>query len=417
MTDYRVPIQLHQVQDEFVRSNAIYRGFVGGRGAGKTWIGAYDLLKRAGCRESAGRMFMAISPTYTVMRDTTLLTFTTTARLLRSVAHFSASHNAFTLGNGAVILFRSGDEPEKLRGPNLSGVWLDEASIMHRDVYDITIGALREGGKQGWLSATFTPKGKTHWTFDVFGSGKNPRAALFHSTSRDNPFMPDGWADELASQYTSVFASQEVDGLFVDMRGTIARREWFRVIDAAPAHGRVVRAWDFASSTKSSADFTVGTLMSEKGGIYTIHHVVREKTGPAGVEELVRQTAAQDGYATHIVLEQEGGSAGAIATGHLIKMLAGYSVEAFHPSADKVTRAMPMLAQAQAGNVNLVNGSWVSPWLDELSEFPEGKHDDQVDSASTAFTALAKGGPFVPKAPASKVMQILGERNKRELIG
>lgn len=410
-------IQLHQQQADFVDSDAVERGFVGGRGAGKTWIGAYDLIKRAGSKANARRTYMAISPTYTVMRDTTLPTFTAICRMLRTLAHFSASHSSFTLGNGAIILFRSGDEPERLRGPNLSGGWLDEASIMHRDVYDILLGALRERGEQGWFSATFTPKGKTHWTFDVFGSGTNPRAALFHATSRDNPFMPDGWADDLARQYPSSFASQEVEGNFIDLRGGIARREWFPVIDQAPVGGRMIRAWDFASSTRSSADFTVGTLMSLKDSIYTIHHVVREKSGPAGVELILKQTAAMDGAATQIVLEQEGGSAGATAVAHLIRCLAGYHVTPFHPSADKVTRAMPMLGQAQAGNVRLVAGAWNNIWLDEFAGFPDGDHDDQVDSASTAFNALAKDTPFVPYAIRGKIHGTVQSRARREIEG
>ena len=40
-------IGLHRAQALFRYSPAIYRGFVGGRGSGKSWAGAYDLLMRA----------------------------------------------------------------------------------------------------------------------------------------------------------------------------------------------------------------------------------------------------------------------------------------------------------------------------------------------------------------------------------
>lgn len=55
-----------------------------------------------------------------------------------------------------------------------------------------------------------------------------------------------------------------------------------------------------------------------------------------------------------------------------------------------MTRAMPWLGQAQAGNVKLLEGSWNESFLDEVEEFPVGSHDDQVDAVSVAFQMLTK---------------------------
>jgi hypothetical protein len=66
------------------------------------------------------------------------------------------------LGTGATVRFRTAEDPDKMRGPNLSGVWLDEASLMDEEAFKIAIACLREDGEQGWLSATFTPKGLGH---------------------------------------------------------------------------------------------------------------------------------------------------------------------------------------------------------------------------------------------------------------
>lgn len=379
-------VQLHPAQSAFRNSATIYRGFTGGRGAGKSYVGSYDLIRRA----KAGKLYMVAAPTYPMLRDSSLRSFVDMARRLNFLREVSKGDMRAILGNGAEILFRSADDPERLRGPNLSGAWIDEASLVHRDAFDIVIACLRESGEQGWLSCTFTPKGRAHWTFDVFGKD-NPNAELFHASTRDNPFLPDTFADTLQSQYTSAFAAQEIDGQFVDLGGTIARREWFPIVDAAPAKARRVRAWDFASSVKTSADYTVGTLMSVADGVYTVESVVRAQTGPAGVEALVKQTARMDGTGVAIALEQEPGSSGEMAVHALIRALTGYNARASRPSVDKVTRAMPMLAQAQAGNVRVLRAPWTSAWLDEFSLFPNGEHDDQVDSASTAFASLTSG--------------------------
>jgi hypothetical protein len=41
------PMSLHRRQYQFRQSKALFRGFVAGRGAGKTWVGAYDMIRRA----------------------------------------------------------------------------------------------------------------------------------------------------------------------------------------------------------------------------------------------------------------------------------------------------------------------------------------------------------------------------------
>jgi len=132
------------------------------------------------------------------------------------------------LSTGAEVLFRSADDPERLRGPNLSGVSLNEASLMPREAYDVCIASLRECGEQGWLSAGFTPKGFGHWTYQVFGQA-SPDTAIFHSRTGDNPFNPPGFQQTLERQYGagSLRASQELDGRFVSMAGAEWPPEYF----------------------------------------------------------------------------------------------------------------------------------------------------------------------------------------------
>ena len=208
-------IELHPAQMKFHLSKALYRGFVGGRGAGKSWIGAFDLIARA----KAGRTYLVASPTYPMLNDSSLRSFLYVARMLGVLDPKQlkkAPPPACVLRTGAEILFRSTDDPERLRGPNLSGVWLDEASLMSKDALDIVIACLREGGEQGWLPATFTPKGVGHWTYDQFGKPR-PDTELFHARTRDNPFNPPEFAETLLEQYgDSGFAQQELSGQFVD---------------------------------------------------------------------------------------------------------------------------------------------------------------------------------------------------------
>lgn len=189
-----------------------------GRGGGKSWAGAYDLIRRA----KRGRTYLVGSPTGVLMGDTTFPTFKKIAEDLRVWRGAKKTpYPTVEISPGATIRFRTAEDPEKMRGPNLSGIWLDEASLMDDDAYKICIASLREAGEQGWLSATFTPKGQSHWTYERFGEAR-PHTELFHCRTRDNPFNPPGFADVLATQYVGQFALQELGGLFVSMEGA----EW-----------------------------------------------------------------------------------------------------------------------------------------------------------------------------------------------
>lgn len=219
----RTTIRLHQAQADFAKSKALFRGFVGGRGSGKSWAGAYDLIRRA----KPGRLYMVASPTYTVLQDTTWRTFHSIARQLQCLESSTKTPPYVKLTTGAEILFRSAEDPEKLRGPNLSGLWLDEASLMAQEAYEIGIACLREAGEQGWLSATFTPKGLSHWTYEIFGSGDKPNTAIFHSRTGDNPFNPPEFHKTLSEQYSGLLARQELDGAFINVEGAEWPAEFF----------------------------------------------------------------------------------------------------------------------------------------------------------------------------------------------
>jgi len=382
-------LPLHKAQLQFRHSRAPYRGFTGGRGTGKSYVGAYDLLRRA----RPGRLYGVYAPTYRMLKDATLRTFLALAQRLHFLKHFHRGDMIAVLGNGAEVFFRSLDDPESARGPNISGAVMDEASLVSHEAFKIVIASLREEGEAGWFSATFTPKGREHWTYPVFGTGQ-PGTELFHARTRDNPFLPPDFYDLVRSQYTSGYAAQELDGLFVTLQGDLCQREWFEIVDAMPVEARRVRSWDLAATGKKLAkddpDYTVGTLLGYHKGLVYVQHVVRRQIGPASVRPLVVQTAELDGVGVPVVIEQEPGAAGKIAGEDFLRALSGWEVEVLPASGDKVTRAMPLLAQAEAGNVKLLRGEWNESWLDEFQAFPKGIHDDQVDSGSAGFAALMR---------------------------
>jgi len=177
--------------------------------------------------------------------------------------------------------------------------------------------------------------------------------------------------------------------------GGMFKREWFQTINAAPANCRWVRGWDLAATAKETAAFTAGVLIGKaQDGRFYIADATRIQGSAADVERLIVNTASQDGAGVKGSIPQDPGQAGKAQSQYLIRQLAGFDYRASPESGDKVTRADPLAAQAEAGNVLIVQGDWNREFLDELTTFPSGKFKDQVDAATRAFNELLSGSTY-----------------------
>lgn len=172
--------------------------------------------------------------------------------------------------------------------------------------------------------------------------------------------------------------------------GGMFKREKAQIAAASPVEGSRVRFWDKAG-TKDAGDYTVGVrMLRAPNGTYYVEDVVRGQWEASDREAMMRQTAMLDGTKVRIKIEQEPGSSGKDSAAASIRNLAGFSVEALPSSGSKEDRADGLAAQWGAGNVFLVKADWNANYIEELCAFSSGKHDDQVDASSGAFSALAK---------------------------
>ena len=147
-------IELYSEQFDFVTSDARFTAFIGGIGSGKTLGGCVKAIGH--CQPSA--LGLIVAPTYGMLRDATWRTFQSVAG--GAIAEFLRGEMRVVMVNGSEILFRSADDPERLRGPNLSWAFIDEAALCHKMAWPITIGRLRKDGKAGPCWLTTTPKGR-----------------------------------------------------------------------------------------------------------------------------------------------------------------------------------------------------------------------------------------------------------------
>jgi predicted phage terminase large subunit-like protein len=393
-------VRLHEAQDAFCQSKALYRAFIGGRGSGKSWAGACDMIERA----EPGRTYMVGSPTAVLMHDTTYPTFKELAETFGVWGTVRMSpYPTATLTTGATVRFRTAEDPEKMRGPNLSGIWLDEASLMAEEAYKISIACLREGGKQGWLSASMTPKGLLHWTYDVFGrQPPRPNTALFKSHTSKNPFLPPDFAATLAHQYAPALALQELGGEFIDLQGAEFPGEWFgpdKWVDAFPetlglrvifldpaADGKKHGVTPKDPTAKPKTDYPCYVMLGrdQAGTLYVKADMERRPmtaTVAVGLQ-LAREFQPLDAFGVEAngfqklmadELARQSKGTGIMLPLHTVTNVTNKLV--------RIRRLTPYLSR---GNIRFVDGPGTRLLVEQLRTFPLGDHDDGPDAMESA---------------------------------
>jgi predicted phage terminase large subunit-like protein len=155
-----------------------------------------------------------------------------------------------------------------------------------------------------------------------------------------------------------------------------------------------VRAWDLAATVPSEyrdPDWTVGVkLSSYQDGLCVVEDVIRLRANHRTVQETIMSTARLDGHSVIVSLPIDPGQAGKSQAAHLSAMLVGYRVYASREQGSKISRAMRVAAQVEAGNLAVRRALWNQAFIQELGEFPNGPKNDQIDALSRAVSTLSE---------------------------
>jgi hypothetical protein len=138
-------IKLSETQQAFCFDEHRYSLFLGGVGAGKSHAGAVKAMLQV--FPAPPVLGMVVAPTYPMLRDATWRTaYDVWGPLIKTAVR---NEMRMELVNGHEIIFRSADDPDRLRAINAAWLWFDEAAMCHPDTWPIAIGRLRQGGRAG----------------------------------------------------------------------------------------------------------------------------------------------------------------------------------------------------------------------------------------------------------------------------
>ena len=386
--------------------------FGGAAGPGKTealLMGALQLVERP--RYSA----LLLRRTFRQLNQSNSIMNRARQWLANTDAVWNEPDKRFTFPSGATITFGnldSEDDVYQYDSSEFQYIGFDELTSFSERQYTYLFSRLRTTNDNPVplrMRSASNPGNRGHdWVKARFLIGQPPEVLQREFSTRfflpariaDNPHIRrDEYLASLAN-LDAVRRRQLLEGDWDVMpSGNLFRREWFAIEEDWPREVvGIVRAWDDAA-TQGGGDWSVGVLMAMvRSGLVYVIDVVRIQGSPLDVERLKAVTAHADaGLAnrgTMILLQQEPGAAGKSYVDAQIRgPLSGFAVKVNRPTGDKYTRALPMSAAAQAGNIKLVRGKWNKDFIDELEQAgPDEKlydHDDQWDAASSAFNYLA----------------------------
>ena len=181
------------------------------------------------------------------------------------------------------------------------------------------------------------------------------------------------------------FSSQyQQDPMPVD--GNAIRRTWLRFYDEPPAFQLTMVSWDTASTLGETSDYSVGTVWGLADGDLYLLDVIRDKFEVPDLRKKITETHLR--YRAHATLIEETDIGRALVQDMRRK---GPVKPILHRVRfDKKARLLAQAPKFEAGQVLLPRQA---PWLDdytrELLAFPNGAHDDQVDSTSQALNWLS----------------------------
>jgi predicted phage terminase large subunit-like protein len=218
--------------------------------------------------------------------------------------------------------------------------------------------------------------------------------------------------DERKREVGSATWQAQYQGDPVAASGDIFKREWWQRWTALPVtrdvdgrywltgFDKVICSWDLtfkgvgvgagAAKTGDKIDWTVGQVWAKRGAhVFLVDQVRGQWEFPEQLRQ-VRALAEKWPQAVRKLVEDKANGSAVLSS--LRSTVPGFVP--ITPTESKVVRASVVAPFVEAGNV-FVPAPDVAPWadvfIDEVSRFPSGIHDDQVDPMTQALTDLYLG--------------------------
>jgi predicted phage terminase large subunit-like protein len=140
-----------------------------------------------------------------------------------------------------------------------------------------------------------------------------------------------------------------------------------------------VQSWDTANKATELSDYSVCTTWGIAGKQLYLLGLFRRRLEYPALKRAVREQ--QSLYNANVVLIEDKASGTQLIQELIIDGC--HSVTRYQPECDKIMRLHAQTAMIENGFVDLPETApWLAEYLHEITTFPKGRHDDQVDSTA-----------------------------------
>ena len=385
-----------------------------GRGAGKTRAAAETLAQWAITMPDS--RWLVSAPTSGDIRGTC---FEGDSGLLEVIpkpliADYNKSLHEIKLINGAFIKGIPASEPERFRGGQWHGAWLDELAAWEylQDSWDMIMFAVRLGSRTRIIAST-TPKPKP-LIMELLGREGDDVVVTKASTYVNVANLAPSFQKQILQYEGTNLGRQEIHAEIIDPEeGGIVKRDWFRLWPnhkSFPKLEFIVQSYDCATSDKTFNDpsgcITFGVFKPLDGGMSVLvldcwnEHLQYPDLRPKVINEY--ETVYGEGKDRKLVdlILVEDKSAGISLIQDLQR--AHLPVTPYNPgNADKVQRLSIVANIIKAGRVWVPESGkragfvrdWAEGMVSQICSFPEGTvHDEYVDCMSQGLRYLRDAG-------------------------
>jgi predicted phage terminase large subunit-like protein len=172
----------------------------------------------------------------------------------------------------------------------------------------------------------------------------------------------------------------------VPLEGGLLKQAWlqtYRAADLPAKFETVLQSWDTANKPTQLSDYSVCTTWGIANERLYLLHVFRDRLDYPSLKRAVRAQAAQYGAGVVLIEDRASGT-------QLIQELQSegmHVVTRYDPGgSDKIMRFLAQTSSFESGLALLPDkADWLAQYIQELTIFPYGKYDDQVDSTAQAL--------------------------------
>ncbi|MBV8419077.1 MAG: phage terminase large subunit [Hyphomicrobiales bacterium] len=173
--------------------------------------------------------------------------------------------------------------------------------------------------------------------------------------------------------------------------GGLVKAAWFKryVMGEGMAFDRIVQSWDTASKATELSDFSVCTSWGIRGKELYLLDVLRRRMEYPELKRAVHEQYER--FRPDVVLIEDKASGTQLIQELIAEGL--HAATRYQPQSDKIMRMHAQTAMIENGFVHLPDSApWLAAYLHELTSFPKGRHDDQVDSTAQMLDWFKRGG-------------------------